>query len=288
VSIGIAPSKTLAKAAADYCKKHLSTEGAFSVMGDDQKRIDLLKWLPLQDIWGVGWRTAPKLKGRGIKNAYELSQVSDTWAQEQLTIRGVKTIHELQGESCYGLDHTEEPQQSIARTRSFGHNIRNYYELEGAVATFAAKAAVKLRQEGELAGAVVTFMQTSKHSETQHSSSQLIRLHPPSDETGRIIEAALQALQHIYDPDFGYKRAGVILLDLRKGQQLTFDSEPDKLDRNAALMQAIDDVNKRFGTRLVRHASEHIENHNWHSKREMRSHAYTTNWRELPVVASRG
>jgi DNA polymerase V len=284
VSVGIAPTKTLAKAAADYTKKHINTDGAFSVVGDDQKRIDLLQWLPLQDIWGVGWRTAPKLKARGIKNAYDLSRVSDAWAQEQLTIRGVKTIHELQGESCLGLEQSEEPQQSIARTRSFGHNVRNYYELEGAVATFAAKAAVKLRQEGELAGAVVTFMQTSKHAEVQRSSSQLIQLHPPSDETGKIIEAALQALEQIYDPEFGYRRAGVILFDLRKAQQLAFDSDPEKLDRNAALMQTIDDINKRFGTRLVRHASEHIENHKWHSKRELRSHAYTTNWRELPVV----
>lgn len=284
VSVGIAPSKTLAKAAADFSKKNLNTEGAFSIIGDDQKRIDLLTWLPLQDIWGVGWRTAPKLKARGIKNAYELSQASDAWVQEQLTIRGLKTVRELRGESCTSLDRGEDPQQSIARTRSFGHNVRNYYELEGAVATFAAQAAVKLRQEGELAGAVATFMQTSKHAEVQRSSSQLIRLHPPTDETGKIIEAALAGLERMYDPDFGYKRAGVILLDLHKAQQLAFDSDPIKIDRNAALMTTIDDINKRFGTRLVRHASEHIENQAWRSKRDMRSQAYTTNWRELPVV----
>lgn len=284
VSVGVAPSKTLAKAAADFSKKHGEGGGAFSVVGDERKRVDLLKWLPLQDIWGIGWRTAPKLKARGIKNAYELSQVSDAWAQEQLTIRGLKTIKELRGEYCSSIDRSEEPQQSIARTRSFGHTVRNYYELEGAVATFAAQAAVKLRQEGELAGAVVTFMQTSKHAEVQRSSSQLIRLHPPTNETGRLIEAALGALERIYDPDFGYKRAGVILLDLQKGQQLAFDSNPEKIDRQTVLMQTIDDVNKRFGTRLVRHASEHIENQKWRSKREKRSQAYTTNWRELRTV----
>jgi DNA polymerase V len=286
VSVGIAPNKTLAKASADYTKKNPDTAGAFSVVGDQQKRVDLLKWLSPQDIWGVGWRTAPKLRARGIKNAYELSQVSDAWAQEQLTIRGVKTIRELRGENCSSIDHGEDPQQSIARTRSFGHNVRNYYELEGAMATFAAQAAVKLRAEGELAGAVVAFIQTSKHAETQRSSAKAVTLHPPSNETGVIIGAALQALEHIYDPDFGYKRAGVILLDLRKGQQLTFDSNPAQIDRQAALMRAIDDVNKRFGTRLVRHASEHIENQKWLSRRKMRSKAYTTNWAELAVIKS--
>jgi DNA polymerase V len=152
------------------------------------------------------------------------------------------------------------------------------------VATFAAQAAVKLRKEGELAGAVVTFMQTSKHAEVQHGSSQLNKLHPPSNETGKIIEAALANLEQIYDPDFGYKRAGVILLDLRKGQQLTFDSDPSQLDRDAALMQVVDEVNRRFGARLVRHASEHIENQKWRSKRELRSQAYTTSWHDIRSV----
>jgi DNA polymerase V len=131
-------------------------------------------------------------------------------------------------------------------------------------------------------------MQTSKHAEVQHGSSQLVRLHPPSNETGKIIEAALQALEQIYDPDFGYKRAGVVLVDLRSGQQLTFDSDPAKLDRNAALTQAIDDINKRYGTRLVRHASEHIENQKWRSKREMRSKAYTTSWHDLQIIRLKG
>jgi DNA polymerase V len=284
VSVGVAPNKTLAKAAADYVKKHEAEQGAYSVVGDEPKRIGLLKWLELQDIWGVGWRTAPKLRGRGLKNAYDLSQVSDNWAREQLTIRGLKTVRELRGEHCISFDHGNDPQKSIARTRSFGHNVRNYYELEGAVATFAAQAALKLRKEGELAGAVVTFMQTSKHAEVQHSSSQLTKLHPPSNETGKLIEAALANLEQMYDPDFGYKRAGVILLDLRQGQQLTFDSNPAALERNAALMQVIDDINQRFGLRLVRHASEHIENQKWRSKRDMRSPAYTTNWRELKQV----
>jgi DNA polymerase V len=284
VSVGVAPNKTLAKAAADYVKKHEAEAGAYSVVGDEQKRAELLKWLELQDIWGVGWRTAPKLRARGLKNAYDLSQVSDNWAQEQLTIRGLKTVRELRGENCSSLDNGDEPQQSIARTRSFGHNVRNYYELEGAVATFAAQAAVKLRKEGELAGAVVTFMQTSKHAEVQHGSSQLNKLHPPSNETGKIIEAALANLEQIYDPDFGYKRAGVILLDLRKGQQLTFDSDPSQLDRDAALMQVVDEVNRRFGARLVRHASEHIENQKWRSKRELRSQAYTTSWHDIRSV----
>lgn len=286
VSIGIAPSKTLAKAAADYIKKVDPVRGAYSVVGDEQKRIDLLTWLPLQDVWGVGWRTAPKLRGRGIKNGYDLSQVSDAWALNELSIRGLKTVRELRGESCFAFEHNGEPQKSIARTRSFGHNIRNYYELEGAVATFAAQAAAKLRGQGELARVVMTYLRTSRHTDVQRSGSQVINLHPATNDTGAIIAAALKNLTGIYDPDFGYKKAGVVLLDLhpQTARQLTFTDAPAAIDRRSHLMETVDALNQRFHTRLIRHASEHLENEKWHSKRELRSPAYTTAWNELRIV----
>lgn len=286
VSVGIAPSKTLAKAAADFVKKTDPARGAYSVAGDDAAREELLKWLPVGDVWGIGWRTAPKLRGRGIKNGYELSLVSDNWAQSELSIRGLKTVRELRGEHCFGMEVAAEPQKSIMRTRSFGHTIRNYYELEGAVATFAAQAAAKLRSQGELARSVMTYLRTSKHAEIQHGSSQVTRLHPASSDTGAIIEAALESLQAVYDPEFGYKKAGVVLLDLHDtaARQLAFSDEPARIDRKDNLMRTVDRLNAKFHNRLVRHASEHPENQQWRSKRELRSNAYTTNWNELRGV----
>jgi DNA polymerase V len=162
--------------------------------------------------------------------------------------------------------------------------VRNYYELEGAVSTFAAQAAAKLRNQGEVAGAVMTFLYTGKHAEVQGGGSQVVKLHPPSADTGDIISAALQALEQVYDPDFAYKKAGVCLLDLRTVEQLAFGADPEKLERRTNLMKSVDEINARFGTRLVRHASEHIESQGWRSKREMRSQAYTTSWHELRTV----
>ncbi|HKX72927.1 MAG TPA: Y-family DNA polymerase [Candidatus Saccharimonadales bacterium] len=283
VSVGVAHSKTLAKAAADYCKKN-DVGGAFSIVNDDAAREHLLKWMPVGDVWGIGWRTAPKLHGRGIRTAYDLAQVSDAWAREQLSIRGVRTIKELQGGTCYFLEDTTEPQQTILRSRSFGHNVRDYYELEGAVATFASRAASRLRQQNEVASAVMTFLYTGRHAEVSAGGSHVVQLHPTSADTGTIITAALKALEQVYDPDFAYKKAGVALLDLQSVQQLAFNSDPVAMDRQATLMQTVDGINKRFGTRLVRHASEHIESAKWHSKREQRSQAYTTSWRELRTI----
>lgn len=288
VSIGIASSKTLAKAAADFVKKTGVAGGAFSVVGDEQKRLELLNWLPLEDVWGVGRRTAPKLRARGIRNGHDLSLTSDHWVLTNLSVRGLKTVRELRGESCFAFEHTDEPQKSIARTRSFGHNVRNYYELEGAVATFAAQAAAKLRAQGELATSVATYVRTSKHSEVQRGGTAVTPLHPATADTGAIIQAALAGLQQVYDPDFGYKKAGVVLLNLQpaSARQLLFTDSPARIDRATALMHAVDQINAKHHTRLIRHASEHLDNNAWRSKRELRSQAYTTSWQELRRVTS--
>lgn len=285
VSVGIAHSKTLAKGAADYCKKNEFTQGAFSALDDDE-RLKLLNWLPIEDVWGVGRRTAPKLREIGMKNAYDLSQVSDAWAQSRLSIRGVKMVRELNGQSCYELENSDEPQKSILRSRSFGHTIRDYYELEGAVATFTAQAAVKLRQQGELAGGIATFLYGSKHAEVRHGGSHLVTLMPPTCETGALITGALKALNTVYDREAGYKKAGIVLVDLRPqtAWQLTFDSDAKQIDRHAALSKVVDELNQKSGTRIVRHASEHPERSRWFSRKQLRSPAYTTNWADLPKI----
>jgi len=284
VSIGIAPTKTLAKAGSEYAKKTPGSSGAFVVT--DETREGLLKWLQIRDIWGVGRALGPKLLQRGVSTAYDLTQVSETWALQQMSIRGLKTIRELKGESCLPLESEVEPQQSIARTRSFGHNVRDYYQLEGAVATFAAQAAVKLRAQGQVASGVMVFVRTPQNFEAGRGSSTVVRLEQPTSDTGELITAALQGLQVIHDPDFAYKRAGVALVGLN-GQdawQLSLMGDSAQLDKKVALMQSVDLLNKKYNTPLIRHGSEHLERTEWHSKHRRRSPAYTTAWTDLPVI----
>lgn len=285
VSIGVASSKTLAKAAADYCKKHPEQEGAFSVI-DREEHQKLLEWLPVGAIWGVGYRTRPKLEAVGIKNGLALSQVSDAWAQANLTIRGVRTVRELKGQSCIDLDEAvvDGVQKSILRSRSFGHTVRAQYELEAAIATFAAQIAAKLRRKKQLAGSITTFL-SGRRVDEKHRGAATITLLPPTNDTGVFIAAALEALKQVYDPDFGYTRAGVTCVDLKSHlQQLPLGADIQRLERQATLMQTVDTLNARMGTRVVRHASENPARQSWFSKREQRSPAYTTNWHSLPRV----
>lgn len=284
VSIGVAPSKTLAKAAAEYAKQNSSTRGVHAVQ-TDESRQELLKWLPVKDVWGVGRALAPKLLARGVSTAYDLTQVSEQWAEQQMSIRGLKTVRELKGESCLPIETEVEPQQTIARTRSFGHNVRDYYQLEGAIATFTAQAAVKLRAQRSVAAGVMVFLRTP-HGFEGRGSSTVVRLMQPSSDTGTLITAAIEGLQLIHDPEFAYRRAGVGLIGITSEEawQLSLLERTQDVDKQKALMQSVDALNKKYNVRLIRHGSEHSMRTGWHSKHQRRSPAYTTSWTELPVV----
>lgn len=284
VSIGVAPTKTLAKACSEFAKNAPDSSGAFVVT--DENRDNLLRWLQVKDVWGVGRGLSPKLLQRGVSTAYDLTQVSENWALRQMSVRGLKTIRELKGESCIPLENDVEPQQSITRTRSFGHNVRDYYQLEGAVATFAAQAAVKLRAQRQVAAGVMVFVRTPQSFEDGRGSSTVVRLLQATADTGELIAAALEGLRVIHDPDFAYKRAGVALVGLtgRQAWQLSMLRDSSGLDKKVELMQAVDRLNTRYNTRLVRHGSEHVGLTAWYSKHERRSPAYTTSWADLPTV----
>lgn len=287
VSIGVAPTKTLAKAAAWQAKKDLKLGGVFSVVNDESPRIDLLKNMPVEEVWGVGRRTAPKLKNRGISSAWNLTEVSDVWARQQLTIKGLNTIKELRGERCSDLEEDKKPQQTLMVTRTFPTKIQAYYKLESAVATYAAKAAHKIRKFNQITSAVNVFIAGDRYGDKANYRrlSGRVMLEQPANDTATIIKSALKVLDQIYDADFSYKRAGVILGDLTSADnlQLSWTSEisPGKIDEAKELMKSVDAINKKYRTRLVRYAVEHsAESH--HGK--LRSPAYTTKWDSLPKV----
>ncbi len=286
VSIGIAPTKTLAKAASEYAKKHPESKGVHSVL-EDKKRQALLEWLPAADVWGFGRRSNAKLREYGITTASALASANPAWIEKSFSIRGRRTQIELGGTSVLELDIEYEPQKSLARTRSFGHTVKQYHELEGAIAAFAASASTKLRRADEVATAVITFIQTGKHAAVQHSVSASTILGEGSADTAVLMKAALQNLNQIYDPDFGYKRAGVVLTGLvpiAAWQPSLLRSHDDITDQRSNLMKAIDRVNTKYGTRLVTHATELLGGQRWQSKREKRSPNYTGDWRSIAKV----
>lgn len=286
VSVGIGPTKTLAKIASTYAKKH----GGVYAVTDDAHREQLLRELPIEDIWGVGWRMAPKLRDKGISMAWQLVGASDAWLRQQFNITGMKMIDELRGTPRIQFGDVHDQRKSIMRSRMFGHKVRAYHMLESAVATFAAQAAVRLRAQDSLARRIMVFLSANKHSKDARRVylSTTVTLAEASADTARIMTAALNGLKQIYDDQFAYQKTGVVLLDIvdREVWQLSMLADEPRRDERLGLMNSVDKLNKKYG-HVVYQASEKMSTDTWRSKRERRSPRYTTQWSELPGIKAK-
>jgi DNA polymerase V len=274
VSVGIAPTKALAKVANRIAKKFTDKTGGSYVIDTEDKRLKALKWLPVEDVWGIGRRNALKLNGIGVKTAYDFCQLSKAWVLKNMTIVGVRLQDDLNGIPSLDMEPVEI-KQSIATTRTFENDYRTYDEVKERVCTFAVTCAEKLRQQHSLCTRLEVFIQSNrfKEEDAQYSNSVVVKLPFPTSSSLEIVEFALQGLQSIFRKGIGYKRAGVVLMsfiqDNEYQQSLFFNSNP----KHAPLMVAIDKLNDKFGTK-VRLAAQDKKTHKM--RQERLSPKYTT------------
>lgn len=286
VSIGIAPSKTLAKLASDYVKKHPETGGAL-YLAQGPTLSNYLRVIPIGDVWGVGWRLAPKLRAEAVSTAWHLAQLRPRRAQQLMGIHGRKMVAELNGISCIPLGLEHQTRKSIARTRTFGEDTNDLNVLESAIATFAATAAFRLRRDRQLTRRAGLFIMTNKHKPGYRSWNQEIRLETPTADSGKLISELIRALGELYNPAMSYHRAGVWLHDFVPDNQLQTDllgyTDTANHDRAQSRMATLDAINHRFGKHKVHYATEDLATH-WQPTRRLRSPRYVSNWDELPTV----
>lgn len=282
VSIGVGLTKTLAKVATTYAKKH----GGIAVIDSDEMRREVLRQLPVEDVWGIGWRTAPKLRNLGISTAWQLVNTSDVWLKQQFNITGMKMVSELRGIRCLRFGDKRDKRQSIMVSRMFGHKIREYHQIESATASFATKASVKLRAQGSVCATVGVYLTTNRRDEQRRSVFKTVTLAEATVDTGLIITTALGLLSELYDPEFSYQKVAVTLSDITDNDAWQVSLVAPAKDRNkkVRLMQNVDALNHRFGSGAVRYAVEDTTHSNWQSKHALRSPCYTTRWDQLPVV----
>lgn len=299
VGVGVGETKTLAKAAAEYGKKHEGTGSAVSLIGSPKRtdnagwtitRQELLDWLPVQEIWGVGRRLGPRLRSYGIHTAHDLTQLPEKWLRQQLTVRGLKTVKELKGEPCWEYMAGDELQKQMAFTRMFGHTISSVHELEKAVADFAAQAAARLRRHKEITGGVHVYLRTGKNAPKPYYPATYVTTPYPTADTSVIVGTALEGLHRIHREEFAYKKAGVTLLQLasKEMQQLSLTERQteERLLQRESLMQAMDTLNTRYGKNILTTAAQGTRaKQRWYSKRDRRSPEYTTRWSDLPVLS---
>ncbi len=287
VSIGIAPTKTLAKLASDRGKKDPTLAGVLNLTVQGRSLYSSLGMTAVQDVWGVGWRLGPKLKAEGVFNAWQLAQLSPRLAQQLMGVHGRQMVAELNGTSCLPLQREGKPRQSIARTRTFGEDTGDIGAIESAVASFAARAAFRLRTDRQVTRRAAIFATTNKHKPGYRSWSRQTYFSVPTADTGKLITAVTELLHEFYNPRIEYHRAGVMLWDFLPAHSLQTDLfgkvDVGKETRSQARMRTLDTINERYGRQKVHYAAEDL-GANWQPRQNLRSPRYTSRWDELAKV----
>ena len=289
ISIGIAPTKTLAKLANHLAKSACNNDGIVS-LSDEERTNAALADVDVEDVWGIGPRWAQQLQRLGIKTAKQLRDAEPSWIRSRLNIVAERTVLELRGTRCLQLDHMPSARQSIMRSRSFASPIESWTDMEEAIATFMTRAAEKLRQQDSVAGVLTVHLTTSPFSDQDRSYANHATVHLPesTDDTLVLIRHARQATQHIWKSGYRYKKAGVQLgaIEPRQQNQLNlWNAEMDDATtpRSAGVMNVLDQINRTMGADTIRPGSMGT-GVNRLIRRDHRSPRYTTRWNELPVA----
>lgn len=285
VSVGIAPTKTLAKIASKLCKQYPKLKGGcYMHRPEDVEKV--LRKFPIEDVWGIGRRLAPRLKGMGVVTAYDYTQLSEGVVKNLSGITGVRTWRELRGEACIEFEDGFEARQSICVSRSFAKEIYDCAELSEQVANFAATVAEKLRRQGSAASEINIFAFTNRFKESapQTFGSQLVHFAVATNDQRTIVTRAVSALRELYKRGYGYKKAGVVATHIVPAESVMHSlfEDGEAVAREHKLSAVVDAVNRAHGRGTVRFAvqgSGHIK-----SASENRSPHYTTRWSDIPTV----
>jgi DNA polymerase V len=286
VSIGIAETKTLSKIAGNLAKKSPKANGVLDLTGS-KWQDEALRRTPVGDVWGVGRQLSEKLKGRYILTALDLRDADEKRIQKMASVVLVRTMMELRGIPCLELEHEPPYKKSLISSRSFGRLVEDKAEMEEAVATYTARAAEKLRQDGQVAECLTVEIRTNKHRQDlpQYRNAGMVTLPGPTDCTHAMITAARKALDSIWLDGFQYYKALILLTGLSpKGQQVLsiFDRPVDQA-RDERLMKALDRINGEYGEGTLHYAAQGVRRE-WAMKRQLRSPCYTTRVDQIPVV----
>lgn len=289
VCVGIADSKTLAKLANHCAKKRFAGKDGVCDFGryTDTQRSKLFATIPAGDIWGIGRKIAEKLIAMKIETVEDLRTADQNRMRQQFSIMVERTIKELNGISCIELDEANTPRQQIMVSRSFGQEVSSYDDLAESVAYFATSAAEKLRKDGSVAASLCVFIQTNpfKEKNPQYTPSLVVSVGEPTDDTTRLVAAAMRGLAVIYRLGFRYKKSGILLMGLqpKHAAQASLFDDVAVQERSARLMQVMDSVNRRIGKGSMTIAASGTTR-SWAMRRDCKSPNYTTDWDELPVA----
>ena len=286
VSIGIAETKVLAKIANRRAKKdEFREKGVLNLYRSDKTEL-ILKETPVADIWGIGYRSALKLKQNQILTAWQLRETDNRFIRKLLTVVGARIALELRGVKCLPFETISTKKHTITCSRSFGRVVSNYESVKEAVLYFLTRACEKMRKHNLAAQAVTVFIGTDRFRPVPepYSNSATYSSAYPTDSNQELQEWTIRTLERIFKKGFEYRKAGIILSGLVQSENLTKRLFDDKrFQRQHELMKAIDEINRKFGKDTIHFGGVKAEGV-WKMKQTKKSRNYTTNWNELLIV----
>lgn len=286
VAIGVAPTKTLTKIAAEYAKKNnLEVIGALT----QAEQTKLLENLPVQEVWGVSHGRLTRLQGLGIRTAPQLRDFHNRpLLKKHLTKLGEQIQDELRGIPCFGFGERTEKKKSIMSSRSFGQAIYDRGLIAQAIATHVSDVAEEMRMQGSVCRKLYIMVRSNPFQERQPQYKATLEavLHSPTSNTLILIKYALELLDRMWKSGVPFHKVGVVASDLQDENEYALDLfSPPPEPRGDALMQAIDKINYKQGPRTLRSLACGTDGKAWAMRRNMLSPRYTTSWKDLPIVS---
>lgn len=285
ISIGIAPTKALAKVANKIAKKLRSkTEGVY-VIQSEERRIKALKWTKIETVWGIGHGNLKRVQTQNVKTAYDFTQLSDEWVRKQMAIIGLRLKKDLQGIPTLDLDDDTRDKRAIATTRSFESTYSDIENIKERISTFASSCAEKLRNQGSSCNHIVVLLRSDRHKkdEPQDRSSVIVTLPYATDSSLTISNYAVKAAISIFRPGIKYKRAGVIVSGLVPTNARQLDLFLSENPKHHKIMEVMDGINDKYGGYKMKIANQDLER-TWKMRQEHLSPRYTTNINEIITV----
>ena len=286
IAIGIGASKGQAKAANYLAKTVIANAGIFDLNLTNQQD----KWLEniaIEKVWGVGKKYAYWFRMNGIKNARQLRDMSSNELQAKYGIQGIRLQYELRGKICIPISSHSSTKKETCVSRSFSHAITNRRELCEAISTYVVRASEKLRRQKQRAGALTIFACTTSHIPNSYTQRVTKILDSPSNNTKELLTASLSLINQIFNPNYSFRKAGVIMQKLESTDYLQPDifniNNKDRQWKEEKLMEVVDKLNNRYGHKTITWCSCGI-NQTWTMRQENLSKAATTKMNEIPTI----
>ncbi|MEN2400734.1 Y-family DNA polymerase [Flavobacterium sp. MC2016-06] len=284
VSVGIAPTKALAKAANKIARKFADrTQGVYCI-DSEEKRIKALKWTKIEDVWGIGRKHAKRLKLKNITTAYQFTELPDAWVRKEMAVVGLRLKHDLEGKPTLDLEEAKE-RKMIATTRSFEKRYTSFEQISERISTFTASCAEKLRRQDCHCNMVTVFIQTDfiGGKESQYSRSITINTDFPTNSTIELNQAAQKGFKAIFKDGYRYKKAGVIVMGLTPNNETQLNLFETSNPKHQPLMSVIDKMNLCYGDNKIKFGVQSL-GRQWKMRQNRLSPKFSTSLKDVITI----